>query len=468
LPGVWRGKLAQMGQKTQLEDAATTTADTPILREEPESSLRDSLIGWLRLLWDERRIVFRAGAAGLLAFAIPKRFESTAQLMPPDSQSSSTMAVMAALSAKSGGLGTIASDLLGVKSSGALFIGILRSRTVQDRLIERFGLRKVYSVRLDQTARRELAENTAIYEDRKSGILTITVSDRDPKRAAAMAQAYIDELDRLVAKLSTSSARREREFLEERLKTVQSDLETAEQNFSQFASKNSAIDIKEQGRAMVDAAATLEGQLIAAKSRLEGLKQIYMDENARVRSAQAEVSELQRQLNRLGGKNEGSSLSTESQGDPLYPSIRKLPLLGVRFADLYRQTKVQEAVFETLRQQYEFAKVQEVKETPSVKVLDEPRVPERKSFPPRLLIMMLCTMLALMGAAIFLVGRANWAQVDQANPAKVLALEVFQTVNAKMPWAPPNGSRVQAAAHRVWIRFADRNGSAADTEDQLK
>jgi len=456
--------MTQTATKTQMDREAAELAEVSFTNGEPEVSLRDSFLSWLKLLWNDRRFVARAAVAGLLAgtilaLAIPKRYESTAQLMPPDSQSSSTMAIMAAISAKSGGLGSIASDLMGVKSSGALFIGILRSRTVEDRLIERFDLKKVYSARLDETARRQLAENTAIYEDRKSGILTITVTDRDPKRSAAIAQAYIDELDRLVAKLSTSSARREREFLEERLKTVQSDLETAEQNFGQFASKNSTIDIKEQSRAMVDAAANLEGQLIAAKSRLEGLKQIYSDENARVRSAQAEVSELQRQLNRIGGKDESNSLTTGTPSDSLYPSIRKLPMLGVRFADLYRQEKVQEAVFEALRQQYEFAKVQEVKETPSVKVLDEPRVPEMKSFPPRLLIMTLCTMLALMGAAVFLIGRATWAQVDQADPAKVFALEVFQTVNARMPWAPPNGSHVQAAAHRVWTRFVRPNGS---------
>ncbi len=249
---------------------------------------------------------------------------------------------------------------------------------------------------------------------------------------------------------------------------MQSDLENAEKDFSQFASKNNAIDIKEQGRAMVEAAATLEGQLIAARSELEGLKQVYSDNNVRVRATEARVSELQSQLEKIGGKGESTSSPNGAQGDPLYPSIRKLPLLGVTYADLYRRTKVQEAVFEALTQQYELAKVQEAKETPSVKILDEPRVPERKSFPPRLLIMTLCTMLALMAAAIYLLGRASWAQVDQTDPAKVLAFEVFQTVNARMPWAPPNGLRVQAVAHRVWTRFKDRNSSANAADDQLK
>ena len=225
--------------------------------------------------------------------------------MPPDGQSNSGMAMLGALMAKtSGGLGAVAGDLLGVKSSGALFIGILRSRTVEDRLIERFDLKKVYRTKLELDARRNLEGRTVMSEDRKSGILTLTVTDNDPKRAAAIAQAYVEELDRLVAQLSTSSARREREFLQERLSAVQVDLGDAEKEFSQFSSRNNAIDIKEQGRAMVEASATLEGQLIAAKSELEGLKQIYTDSNVRVRSTRARIGELQNQLERIGGKGE--------------------------------------------------------------------------------------------------------------------------------------------------------------------
>jgi uncharacterized protein involved in exopolysaccharide biosynthesis len=424
------------------------------------------------LLWNQRRFLGRAALLGLLigtavAFLLPKRFESTTQLMPPDNQSTSTIALMAGLSAKTGGgLGAVAGDLLGLKSSGALFIGILRSRTVEDRLIDQFDLKRVYWTRLEQTARRKLEENTSISEDRKSGILTITVTDGDPNRAAAMAQAYVSELDRLVAKLSTSSARREREFLEERLQAVQTDLQTAEKEFSEFASKNGAIDIKEQGKAMVEAAATLEGQLIAAKSEMEGLRRIYTENNVRVRATRARIDELQHQLERLGGKNEATSLAGNSEGDPLYPSIRKLPLLGVTFADLYRRTKVQEAVFEALTQQYELAKVQEAKETPSVKVLDDARVPEKKSFPPRLVIMFLCTFLAFAFAVIYTLSRTRWAEIDSSDPAKVLATEVFQSVNAHMPWATPNGSRWQAMTHRAWVRLVP-NGSSSKEEKHL-
>jgi capsule polysaccharide export protein KpsE/RkpR len=437
----------------------------------------------LRLLWEKRRTLRRASAAGLLAgtllaLVLPRRYESTTQLMPPDNQSSSGLALMAAISGKAGassGLGAFAGDLLGLKSSGATFIGILRSRTVADDLIDKFDLKKVYWTGLEKTAREKLQDNTSISEDRKSGIITVTVTDSDPKRAAAMAQAYVGELDRLVALLSTSAARREREFLEGRLKGVQADLETAEKDFSQFASKNKAIDIKEQGRAMVEAAAELEGQMIAAKSELEGLRQIYSDNNVRVRSLRARITELENQLEKLGGKGESPSSAGNGQGDALFPSIRKLPLLGVTFADLYRRTKVQETVFEVLTQQYELAKVQEAKEIPSVKVLDVARVPERKSFPPRLLTMFLCTFFALAAASVVTLGKARWAEVEPTDPGKVLAVEVLQTVNAHMPWATPNGSRVQAATHKVWVRLVRQEdsaeaakGSAEDAEDSQK
>ena len=106
---------------------------------------------------------------------------------------------------------------------------------------------------------------------------------------------------------------------------------------------------------------------------------------------------------------------------------------------------MQEAVFEALTQQYELAKVQEAKETPSVKVLDAAKVPEKKSFPPRLLIMFLCTFLALMGGTVLVLGRARWAEVDAMDPGKVLAQEVFHTLHARMPWAASNGSHSSAS-----------------------
>jgi capsule polysaccharide export protein KpsE/RkpR len=395
--------------------------------------------------------------ATLIAFLIPKRYESTARLMPPDNQSTSPLAMLVGLSARTSGLGTLAGDLLGLKTSSALFVGVLRSRTVEDRLIQQFDLKKVYWARRIEDAREELESHTKISEDRKSGIITITVTDKNPQRVRAMAAAYVEELNRLVAELTTSAAHRERVFLEQRLKVVKQELDQASVEFSQFASKNTAIDIQQQGKAMVEAAATLQGQLIAAQSELEGLKQIYTDNNVRVRALTSRIAELQRQLEKLGGKDAGPG----QQADSLYPSIRKLPLLGVTYYDLYRRTKIAEVVFELLTQQYELAKVQEAKEIPSVKVLDVPVVPEKKSFPPRLLLIFLGTVLSLAFGTAWVVGTTRWNQIDPQDPARVLAGEVLATLQARRLWVSQNGNRLRELSSRLRQRL---NGSPRDSQ----
>ena len=169
----------------------------------------------LQLLWTARRKLLFAGLAGLIcgalaAVLIPAQYESTVQLMPPDPQSGSGIAMLAALSSRMGdSLGAVSSDLLGMKSSGALFLGILGSRTVEDRLSARFNLKQVYGKRLNEDVRRELASNTRAWEDRHSGIITIAVTDHDRRRAADMAGACVEELNRTVTDLSTSAARRD-------------------------------------------------------------------------------------------------------------------------------------------------------------------------------------------------------------------------------------------------------------------
>jgi uncharacterized protein involved in exopolysaccharide biosynthesis len=431
--------------------SSTVLAEAPLIGtfEEPEES---SVFVRLRLLLDHRFQLLRITACGLalatlLAFLIPVRFEARTQLMPPDSNDlGSGLASIMAMSGKGGGLGMLAGDLLGLRTSGEMFIGILRSETVEDRVIDKFDLKSVYGVKRMQLARRRLEENTQIAEDRKSGIIAIGVSDHDPQRAQAIAQAYIAELDRLVVELNTSAAHRERVFLEERLKAVKQDLDSSAKEFSEFASKNTAIDIQEQGKAMVGAAATLQGHLIAAQSELEGLRQIYSDSNVRIHAVRARIEELQKKLQQMGG---GDLSGNESPEDSLYPSIRKLPLLGVTYANLYRATKIQETVYELLTQQCELAKVQEAKETPSVKVLDPPMLPEKKSFPPRLVIMVFGAFLSMMAGAIWILGNEGWKNLDINDPRKRLALDTYTKIKADFGLVNGNGNRLHQVRDKI-------------------
>jgi capsule polysaccharide export protein KpsE/RkpR len=254
-------------------------------------------------------------------------------------------------------------------------------------------------------------------------------------------------------------------FLEERLKVAKRDLDDASNQLAQFSSKNNTLDIQQQGKALLDAAGAIAGEMIAAQSQLEGLRQIYTDNNSRVRSLNARVAELRRQLEKLGGTQgngatgtNGTGASTDQTGDPStpkaggglpYPTIKSLPLLGAKYADFYRRAKIQETVYELLTEQYELAKVQEAKETPSVKVLDPAKIPEKKSFPPRLVIMVLGTFLALAMSVVWVLGSARWEEADPLDPRKVLLHEVAGALKARIPWAHSNGVGPNGAGART-------------------
>jgi uncharacterized protein involved in exopolysaccharide biosynthesis len=404
----------------------------------------------VRLLWDERRFLFRAMVAGailftLAAFLLPKYYESTTRLMPPSHESSITQTLLSAVTSGGAGggggngggggsaaLGSVAGELLGGQGNGDLFIGVLSSKTVQDRIIDEFNLKAVYGKKLYEDAEKKLKANTEISQDRKSGIIGITVTDRDPMRAAGISGAYVTQLNRAMTEVNTSAAHRERIFLDGRLTEVKKDLESAEQEFSQYSSKSGAIDITEQGKAMVQAAAMLQGEYIAAESQLQGLKQIYTSNNVRVRAAEARVGELSRQLEKMSGKLPEAENGTASadENSSLYPSIRELPLLGVKYSDLFRRLKVQEAVFEVLTKEDELAKAQEAKETPSVSVLDPASMPEGISSPARLRLIVLGPLAALLLGIIFLLVRDFWNGIDPADPGKRMLMEIYGTTHA--------------------------------------
>jgi len=377
-------------------------------------------------VWGNRRLVFRWLLAGLIlavviSVFIPNQYQSTVQLMPPDSNSNSGM--LAALMA-GGGPGALSDigNLMGTRTNGAVFVAVLHSRTVADHLVDRFQLMKRYRTRRLEDARKKLDERTSISEDRKSGVIKLQVVDEDRSRAQALTNGYVEELNRAVIDLNTSAAHRERVFLEERLNVVRTQLQQAENRLGEFSSKNGAIDIKEQAHAMFTSAATLQGQLIAAQSELQGLRQIYGDSNPRVRAANAKVDELNRAMKQLGGLNDKPSDSFKPSSSEPYPSLRQLPLLGSSFADYYRDAKVQEVVFETLTKQYELARVQEAKETPAVKILDAANMPERKSFPPRTIIALAGAWLGLCAGLLKTVSGYWWVNADGATKRVVAKL----------------------------------------------
>jgi capsule polysaccharide export protein KpsE/RkpR len=393
-------------------------------------------------IWARRRwlsVVIACGAFITLgiAFLFPNEYTSTAQLMPLDPQAFSNASVLSPLSGAAGLLGSsVAGGLMNQKTPGGTAIGVLSSPTVEDDIINRFDLRHAYHLKLYRDTRKMLAGNSVFDEDKKSGILTISVTDHDRYRARDMAQAYVEELNKLVNSLSTSSARRERIFLEERLSSIKASLDASSHTLSQFSSRNATVDPQKEGEATVEAVEKLQEQLIAAQGQLSGLRARYADDNVQVRQVRAQISELQGQIHKMSGLGENTN-ATDLKSDQVLPSVRQLPLLGYTYYDLYRQVTMQETLYETLTKQYEFAKVQEAKEIPPIKVLDEPAVPEAKSSPHRLTITLLGALLSAFAGISWIVTKKLWELIDKSHPSKLFVANLRNSFRDKTPTTAP-------------------------------
>ena len=402
--------------------------------------------GYALLLWRRRRWIARVTgaalvAAVLLSLVIPKRYTAVCRIMPPQQQGSSAL-MLAALMSKAplGGLGSLAGGLFPSHSPNALLIDLLRSGTVTGHLIDRFDLQHVYRKRYRIDTAKKLAKNTAINDDKRSGVITLQVEDADPVRARDLAQAYLDELNKLVVQTNTSAAHQERIFLERRLQDVEQSLERSQLALSEFSSRNGTVDIKEQMRAMVDAGARVEGELMVERASLDSLRQVYGDGNIRVRQTEAKIAELQRSLVKMSGSRSGEDASADISKpvDPvleLSPALRVLPRLSVPYADLYRRVKVQDTVFDLLTQQYELARVEEAKDVPVVSVIDSPGIPEKKSFPPRTVLTLTVTAVALLGACLWTVFAERWGRLDACDSRRRL----WREVSASLPWKAVGG-----------------------------
>jgi uncharacterized protein involved in exopolysaccharide biosynthesis len=403
----------------------------------------------LLLLWSIRRAPLKlfavcAIASILIPFFIPNSYTATSQLMPPESMTSSNMAMLATLTAKAGPLGGITSDLLNVKTSAGLFIGVLTSENILEQMVTQFSLTNVYKVTGDEEAQEKLNDNTFIREDKNSGLIAISVTDHDPRRAAAIANAYVDKLNALLGQLSTSSAHKERVFLEERLKFVKQDLDQATNQLAQFSSSTDTLDPQQESKAMLDAAGNITAQLVASESQLEGLRQIYTDRHPRVRALNARVEQLRKELEKLGGAPETAAAGQQTRrshdantqaSSTAYPSIRTLPLLGAKYGDYYRHVKIQESVYEQLTSQYELAKVQEAKEIPTIRVLDVAQPPRKKVSPHRALLSVLGIFVSFGVATICWLLAMFCHEVDPRDPRLVVVHDLLGRARQHLPWS---------------------------------
>jgi uncharacterized protein involved in exopolysaccharide biosynthesis len=264
--------------------------------------------------------------------------------------------------------------------------------------------------------RNDLASNSGITAG-KDGLITISVDDEDPKRAAAIANAYVEELDRLSQSLAVTEAAQRRLFFERQLKQAKDDLSKAEVALKVTQEKTGLIKLDDQGRAIIEAVATLRGQISAKEVELQAMRTFTTEKNPDYIRAQQQLSGLRTEL----GKLERAQIS--GVGDILL-STRQVPEAGLEYVRKYRDVKYQETIFELLAKQFEAAKIDEAKEAGIIQIVDPAIAPDRKSRPKRALIVIATTLLAAMVAVFWAFVREARARIsrDPAGAARLAAL----------------------------------------------
>lgn len=304
----------------------------------------------------------------VVSLLMPKTYEATTTILSPQGGSGAggSLASLPELQSAMGIMG------IGQKSSVDIFVAILNSRNMADAVIKRFNLLMVYKVKLIENARMGLKNATKISVGKKNESIAITVQDTDPKRAAEIANFYASNLDLMAQGLALSQAQQARMFIEKRLKETENRLMNVEERAAGFKTQHELVEIGEQAKASIGAAAQIEGEITASEVQLKVMQSYATAEHPEVSKLKIKIGQLKEQLGKM-----------KSGKESLYIPFSKTPRLGLDLTRLMRELKIQETVFELLTQQYEQAKISEARDTPSVQILDR-AVPSNKKCKPKI------------------------------------------------------------------------------------
>ena len=370
----------------------------PILDEtngDPSRTETDvSLLDLLVLLVGRKRFIVRfvLGAAVLsivVSLLLPIRYEAKVVLLPPQQNSSIGSALMGQLG-NLGALGSLASLTgggLGLKNPADMYVSLLTSRTVEDAMIERFGLVKEYRLKRMSDTRKELEHRTTAVAGTKDGLIRLSIEDRDPKRAAEMANGYVEEFRKLSASLAITEAARRRLFFEQQVQQSKDKLTEAEEAMTKTEQSTGVLQIDSQARSLIESAAVLRAQVVAKEVQIEGMRSFATDDNPNVVLAKQELAALQSQLDHLAG-------SQHDTGSDINLSKGRVTQSGMEYLRRFRDLKYQETVFELLAKEFEVAKLDEAREGSIIQVVDAAVPPDRKSSPHRALIVIGATIFA--------------------------------------------------------------------------
>lgn len=351
--------------------------------EEGEISLIDLLAAIGRKKHIAAITIVIAIVIGLLfAFLLPTKYTAETTLLPPQHQNS----LSSMLSSQLGGLGAVASlagGSLGLKNPNDMYVAMFRSRTVEDAMIQKYGLMQEYHKKLLSVARKSFETHSSVDGSSKDGLLHITVTDRNPKRAAELANGYVEQFRDLSNHLAITSAAQRRLFFQQQMEAAKDKLTNAEVALEQTEEKGGMIEVDSQARALIQTGAALKAQVAAKEVEIQGMRSFAAPDNPNLVQAQQELSALQAQLAQLVGKG-------GNPDDELILPKGKLPAAGLAYLRKYRDVQYDQTMFNVLAKQFEIAKLDEAREGALIQVVDPAIPPDRKSSPKRALILAGC------------------------------------------------------------------------------
>lgn len=336
-----------------------------------------------------RRIALFTGAAfvlgAIVAFVLKPTYTATALILPPQQEQSSASSLLGSLMLLGGGGG--AGGLL--KSPGDMYVGVLKSNTIADELIKKFNLQKVYHAKTLDETRLDLEKN-AEFESKKDGLIHISVKDHSPERASDLANGFIDALYRMNSTLALTDAAQRRLFFQKEVDEERQALNKAEEALATMQSKTGVIQLTGQADLLLSTMAEIQARITLDQVTLEGLLTSATNENPNVQRLKREIAGLRAELEKLQ-----HSRRKLTPGDTQVPASR-IPKIAVEYTRRLREVKYHETLFDLLSKQYEAARIDEAKSAPLIQVVDQATPPEKKSGPPRLLIILGAVFLGLL------------------------------------------------------------------------
>jgi uncharacterized protein involved in exopolysaccharide biosynthesis len=383
-----------------------------------------SLLDMLLVVAKHKRMVLLVSAAfaiiaAIVSLILPKRYTATVVMLPPQ-QTSSVGAALASQLGSMGGLAALAGGSFGFKNPNEMYIAMLKSHAVESAMVQHFGLMQEYHKRYESDARKSLEAHSVVTGNSKDGLIHISVWDLDPRRAADLANGYVDQFRSLSQHLAITEASQRRLFFEQELVHAKDNLATAELALQQTMQTSGVIELDSQARALIQSGATLRAQITAREVQIQGMETYATGENAQLVQAQRELDSLRAQLNALGGSADSSA------GEIIVPK-GKITGAGLDYVRKLRDVKYNEAIFEILLKQFELAKLDEAKQGSIVQVVDPAFPPDKRSFPKRGLIVLLAAALGFFAGVLasFVVSEFERIPEDSETAHKLNLLRNF-------------------------------------------